>query len=676
MRKTRATIRTDFPYDIQVIENTFIAMSDGTRLGAKIWLPVNAETNPVPAILEYLPYRKDDDMAVRDSLNHPYMAGHGYACLRVDMRGSGDSDGILTDEYTQQEHHDALEILEWLEQQPWCTGKVGMMGISWGGFNSLQMAALRPKQLKAIVAMGFTDDRYATDVHYQGGSLLAVDMLPWASLMLAFQALPPDPRFREGWHEMWLERLEKNPNFIEPWLSHQHRDAYWKHGSICENYRAIEIPVYAISGWADSYSDSVLRTLQNLSCPKKALIGPWAHGFPQNSEPGPQIGFLQELLRWWDYWLKEIDNGIMDEPMLRVWIQNSVLPTTYYPERPGRWIAETIFPSPNIQTQALYLNGSALHQHSGKGESKPIYSMQQHGLDAGIWCPYGAPGDFAPDQRPEDSLCLCFDAEVVQEVQEILGYPEVHLELSSDQPLAQVVARLCDVSPTGESLLVSRGNLNLTHYKSHEFPETLEPNKRYTIKFQLTSIAHSLKKGHHWRLALSPNYWHHLWPSPKPVTLSVYLNEHSFLSLPIRSNDNEPFIPDFQEPEISKPLESINLYQSNRDLTLTHNIVEQSYTLTDFQDAGRDLLIDSQTELETRMKNQYCICENDPLSAKVTSEYWLEYKREGWDIRIYIHSTMTCNETHFFVTNKLEAYEGEKLVSSKETYFEVAREFI
>jgi uncharacterized protein len=707
MNKTRAEFRTDFPHQIRVIENVFIPMLNGCRLAAKIWLPLDAEQKPVPAILEYLPYRKDDDMAVRDSLSHPYMAGHGYACLRVDMRGSGDSDGILTDEYTQQEHDDALEILEWLENQPWCNGSVGMMGISWGGFNSLQLAALQPKQLKAIVAMGFTDDRYATDVHYQGGSLLAVDMLPWASLMLAFQALPPDPRFRDDWHAVWLERLEKNPDFIEPWLNHQRRDAYWKHGSICENYSDIKIPVYAISGWADSYSNSVLRTLEKLSCPKKALIGPWGHGFPHYATPGPQIGFLQDLLRWWDYWLKDINNGIMDEPMLQVWMQDSIKPATHHPQRPGRWIIEKEFPTPNVELQTFFLTPTntltqqfdsstvtrpATHTENSEQSSseqitenvlatsnddiKTVSSIQHHGLEAGIWCPYGVPGDFAPDQRREDSLCLCFDGDVVQETQEILGYPEMQLELSSDQPLAQVIARLCDVSPTGDSLLVSRGNLNLTHHKSHEFPEVLEPHKRYTTTFPLTSIAHSLKPGHHWRLALSPTYWHHLWPSPKPVTLSIYLNENSFLTLPIRANIEDALIPTFHEPEISKPLETINLRESDRDLTLTHDIIEQSYTLADFQDSGRDLLTHSATELDSKMKNQYFICDDDPLSAKVISEYWLEVKRTGWDIKIYSHSTMTCSETHFFVTNRLEAYEGETLISSKETYFEVAREFM
>ena len=221
-------------------------------------------------------------------------------------------------------------------------------------------------------------------------------------------------------------------------------------------------------------------------------------------------------------------------------------------------------------------------------------------------------------------MCLCFDTEPIQDTQEILGYPEVTLELSSDQPLAQVVARLCDVSPTGESLLVSRGNLNLTHRNSHEFPETLEPHQRYTVTFPLTSIAHSLKAGHHWRLALSPCYWHHLWPSPKPVTLTVHFNQNSFLTLPIRQVKEEIPVTQFEQPEISKPLEFLQLRKDQRNLTLEHDVVKQTHTLTDFQDSGRDLLVHSQTELETRMKNQYFIQGNNPLSAKVTSEYWLE----------------------------------------------------
>ncbi len=306
-------IKEDFPRSVREIENAWVPMSDGCRLSARIWLPEDAEQNPVPAILEYIPYRKDDRTAHEDSTRHPYFAGHGYAAIRVDLRGSGDSDGIMFDEYLPQEQDDALEVLTWIAAQPWCSGDVGMIGISWGGFNGLQIAARRPPELKAVISLCSTDDRYADDVHYMGGCVLASDMLSWASTMLAYNARPPDPRFvGERWREMWLERLERTPPFVEAWLSHQRRDDFWKHGSVCEDFAAIACPIFAVGGWADGYSNAILRLLAGLSIPRKGLIGPWAHNFPEQGIPGPSIGFLQECLRWWDHWLKGIDTGITD----------------------------------------------------------------------------------------------------------------------------------------------------------------------------------------------------------------------------------------------------------------------------------------------------------------------------------------------------------------------------
>src|SRR5690606_1029269 len=330
----------EFPFEVTEIENQWIPMSDGTRLAARIWMPKNAEREPVPAIVEYLPYRKRDFTAYRDSINHPYFAGHGYACIRVDLRGSGESDGVLTDEYLHTEWRDGLEVLRWIARQPWCTGDIGMMGVSWGGFNALQIAALAPPELKAVITLCSTDDRFADDVHHMGGCLLS-ENLSWASVMFSHNALPPDAALVGArWRTMWRNRLESNRAWLETWLRHQYRDAYWKHGSICEDYSAIECPVLAVSGWTDGYSNAVFRLMAGLECPRKGLIGPWGHTYPHMGVPGPTIGFLQEALRWWDQWLKERDTGVMDEPMLRVWMQDSVPPTTSYVERPGRWVAE------------------------------------------------------------------------------------------------------------------------------------------------------------------------------------------------------------------------------------------------------------------------------------------------------------------------------------------------
>src|SRR5499426_3833836 len=229
-------IVTQFPRQVREIENLFITLADGTRLAARIWLPADAEQKPVPAILEYLPYRKRDGTAERDALTHPYFAGHGYAAVRVDMRGSGESDGILLDEYLKQEQDDCLEVFQWLARQPWCTGACGMIGISWGGFNGLQVAARRPPQLKAIITVGSTDDRYATDVHYMGGCMTK-DNPDWAAVMFSHVSTPPDPAVvGERWRAMWLARLEHLQPWLIPWIAHQRRDGYWKHGSVCEDF--------------------------------------------------------------------------------------------------------------------------------------------------------------------------------------------------------------------------------------------------------------------------------------------------------------------------------------------------------------------------------------------------------------------------------------------------------
>ncbi|MGD2160991.1 MAG: CocE/NonD family hydrolase, partial [Gammaproteobacteria bacterium] len=293
---------SEFPSEVREIEHTLITMPDGAQLAAKIWLPEGAEQSPVPAIFEYIPYRKRDFTRIRDAQTHPYLAGHGYACVRVDLRGSGESDGVLTDQYRQQELDDGVAVIRWLAAQPWCNGRVGMMGISWGGFNSLQVAAQRPPELKAIITACSTDDLYLDNMHYMGGCLLT-DNLSEATTMFTVNSSPPDPELvGDRWRDMWLERLKGSGLWLDTWLQHQRRDRYWEHGSVSENYADIQCPVMAVGGWADGYTNAIFRLLENLEVPRLGLIGPWGHRYPHRGIPGPAIGFLQEALRWWDYW--------------------------------------------------------------------------------------------------------------------------------------------------------------------------------------------------------------------------------------------------------------------------------------------------------------------------------------------------------------------------------------
>ncbi len=287
------SIVDSFPYKVREIENVFIPMRDGAQLAARIWLPEEAEHTPMPAILEYIPYRKRDITRARDNANHAYLAGHGYVCIRVDMRGSGDSDGVLTDEYTQQEQEDAVDAIAWLAEQAWCDGKVGMFGISWGGFNSLQVAAKQPPALKAIISLCSSDDLYADNMHYMGGCLLG-DNLSEATVMFAFNTLPPDPQIvGDRWRDMWFDRMENSGLWLEPWLENQRRNAYWTTSSVCEYYSAVQCPVYAIGGWADGFTNTVLRLMQHLEVPRKGLIGPGGTNIPTRGCRGLPSAFCR-----------------------------------------------------------------------------------------------------------------------------------------------------------------------------------------------------------------------------------------------------------------------------------------------------------------------------------------------------------------------------------------------
>ena len=662
-----ARIRTEFPRRVREIEHTWIRLSDGCRLAARIWLPHDADEDPVPAVLEFLPYRKNDGTVARDAKRQPYLAGFGYAAVRVDMRGTGESDGNIEDEYTEQEQEDALELIAWLAERPWCTGAVGMWGISWGGFNALQVAAHRPPALKAIMTLCSTDDRYADDVHYRGGCVLALDMLHWASSMMTWNARPPDPRLAgEGWRETWLERLEAANAWIEPWLTHQRRDAYWKQGSVCEDYGAIECPVYAVGGFADGYTNAVPRLLAGLSVPRKGLIGPWAHAFPDDASPGPSIGFLQECVRWFDHWLKGIENGVMDEPMLRVWMQESVEPQPSYEERPGRWVAEPSWPSPHVEDRRWDL--------PGEGE-RSLRAVQSTGTEAGAWTAEGQSADLATDQRRDDAHSITYDFEALAEPLEILGLPSVTLDLAVDRPHAFVCVRLCDVFPGGTSALVTRGLLNLAHRASHEEPSALEPGTRYDVRVPLDVAAHSFPAGHRLRVAVSPAYWPWAWPSPEEVTLTVFGGR---LELPLRApraEDEE--LAAFQDPEHSLPLEIEETETGPQGRTirreLATGLVEQIF---DWDLGGASRLVAIDLDTSDSSHTVYSIVERDPLSAAVRFRAISGMGRGDWSMRSQVTSSMTSDRDSFHVEAQLEVHEGDERIFSREWKFAIPRDHV
>ncbi|WNM63795.1 CocE/NonD family hydrolase [Candidatus Nitrospira neomarina] len=653
-----------FPYPVREMDHVWIPMSDGIRLAARIWLPEQSEANPVPGILEYIPYRKRDGTAHRDSVTHPYVAGHGYACVRVDLRGSGDSEGILTDEYIHQEQQDGLEVLQWIANQPWCTGSVGMMGISWGGFNALQIAAHRPPELKAIITVCSTDDRYADDIHHMGGCLLG-DNLSWASTMFAYNSCPPDPELvGDRWKELWLERLQHSGLWLDTWLRHQRRDEYWKQGSICEDFSAITCPVFAVSGWADGYSNAVFRLLAHLKGPRKGLIGPWGHKYPHLGVPGPAIGFLQESLRWWDQWLKQIDTGIVEEPMFRGWMQESVPPTTYYEERPGRWIGEPTWPSSSIASQSypLAVGRLANADEQISEQALSIQSPLSVGLFAGKWCSYAAGPDLAHDQREEDGGALVFDSAPLKETIEILGAPVVELDLQANKPIALVAVRLSDVAEDGKATRVTYGLLNLTHRNSNEHPEYLKPDERYRVRVQLNDTAQGFPLGHRLRLSISTSYWPLAWPPPEPVRLTVYTGV-SRLSIPVRQpRTSDRQLRKFGEPEGAPPLATTLIEPERHNWRVIRDLAKDESTLEVVNDRGIVRLDDIDLEVQNNAVETYTY-QADDFSSVRGETYWVRsFTRRDWSVKTITRTVLTSTPTHFHLRANLDAYEGDTRV--------------
>lgn len=662
-----------FPHRVREVENAWIPLPDGTRLAARLWLPETGR--PVAAVLEYLPYRKRDLTRLRDDQMHRWFAGHGIACARVDLRGTGDSDGIFTDEYSRQEHEDALHAIDWLAGQDWCSGAVGMIGISWGGFNALQIAALRPPALKAIITLCASDDRYADDAHYMGGCLL-MENLQWGSILMHYAALPPDPelieedRRGEDWRTVWRRRLEAVRPFPALWMEHQSRDDYWRYGSVCEDFGAIACPVLAVGGWADGYSNAVPRLLAGLRAPARGIVGPWAHVFPYDAVPGPSIGFLQEALRWWREWLEGQPTGVMDEPRYRVWMQDSVLPQPQYRDRPGRWVAEAEWPSPRIRPQVLHLAGNGLLPEAGNDDLEfSLQSPQVTGFFGGEWCAFGADGEMPMDQRPDDGRSLCFDSAPLDAPLEILGAPQLRLRVSVDQPAAFLAVRLCDVFPDGASARVSFGILNLCHRNGHDRVEPLVPGEVYAIAIGLNDIAHSFPAGHSIRIGISTAYWPMVWPSPAPVTATLR-TAGSSLTLPVRPpRAEDAALRPFPPAEMAATREHLRLHPGRFRRTIERDLVsgDTVYTLLDEgADVGDAALVRIEAiglDAGVSFLKRCRIEDQDPTHAAAEVVQRTRLSRGGWHIRLETRTRLTADREMFRFHAEQEAFEGQQSVS-------------
>ena len=643
------------------VTDTWIPMQDGARLGARIWMPDRGESQKLPAVLEYIPYRKDDFTAIRDSTTIAWFATQGYVSVRVDMRGSGSSDGVMYDEYSETEINDGVEVVNWLAKQPWCDGNVGMIGISWGGVTGLQLASRNPEPLKTVIAVGASEFRYYDDAGYYMGCMIG-QTIGWGAIMFGYNTRPPDPALiGERWRELWLERVRTAPHYLTHWLEHQPEDGYWLRGTVGADYSAIKIPIYAVSGHADCWPNTVSRLLENLQCTKRGLQGQWCHRYPHLGIPGPQIGFLQDAKRWFDEWLKGEDTGIMQEDTYQVYMQDSVRPKKYYDVRPGRWVSEPAWPSPFVKSRRFNLGNGSLTTSTAEAVELSITSPQTVGLESGEYMPwfaFGVADELPGDQQIEDQGSLCFDTEILEKPLEILGNPELTVKLTCDKPAALLAVRLCDVWPNGESTLITRGLLNLCYGESKSNPQELVAGQSYTVSIGLNHTGYVVPVGHKLRLAVSTSYWPMAWPTPWTAKV-VIATEDSHLNLPLRQESKRVGnLTEFAEPFDCEELPTSQLREFKQERIVDVDPDTQMHKLKIFTDNGKVRFDGNGVEMASRCWQTYAIKADDPLWATAKYEWEWEFGRgDSWQVRTLTSTELYSDTDSFYLESEVTAWE-------------------
>ena len=589
-------------------------MPDGVRLSLRLWLP---DTTPAPVVWEYIPYRKRDLYRAYDNQWGAVLAQAWIAYARVDVRGTGDSEGVITDEYTELEIADGEHCIRWLAGQSWCNGCVGMRGISWGAINTLQIAARRPAALKAIVPIAGTENRYTDDAHYHGG-LLGRANLQWGALFKAVLAGPPDPDVvGEAWRDMWQQRLEATQPVIGNWMRHPVEDEYWSRGT--DAARHIACPTYLVAGWQDTYSNPIARLLQNLRCHTKVLIGPWGHTYPHRvSVPG--LNWAEEELAWWNKWLHtNPDSDQKNHHAVRAYLSDAWFDATF--DNPER----------------LYLHLNADGNLGGEAKTAADLSIpsQLIGSRTPEWL------DHPPaDQTADDLQSLSFTSRPLDHDLLILGHPNLSMSLVSQISSGALWVRLNDVAPDGSSRLVSQGLVNLIHRQSFKSPQSVPVNEPFMLNLDLRLTGCRINAGHRLRVALSGPPWPMVWP---PVSPAILAFQRGTITLPILAATGAT--DQVKAPSPAEDNATASRFSNDGDTIIySHDEPRNSYTV-----------MDTGTQLSSSSTQSATINPNDPLSCRWEHHLARSWQRPNWHCEVEVSCTITCTDTHFNVVESLIA---------------------
>lgn len=656
---SRARIEATPPIYEFTIEKAWLTMKDGVKLSATFFKPMPRDSGKkFPVLFEFLPYRKDDSFYIRDYPIYSYFVRRGFLMAKVDIRGTGSSEGTVPPrEYSEQELEDAVEIIDHLTKIPESNGFVGMWGISWGGFNAIQVAMRQPPALKAILAIDASDDLFHDDIHFIDGAFhideyeLSIDHE---------NGLPQTPDYPLD-EAYFRDRFNTYPWFLT-YLKQQRDGEFWRKNSLRWSYERIRIPAYLIGGLLDGYRDSVPRMLENMKTPIRAVIGPWTHAWPDNGRPGPNYEWRHEAVRWWDYWLKGRDTGIMDEPRFVVFIREGHGPDAELKMTPGHWVCED-WPIPGTTWMKFF--PSEYHQlrtHPGKPSVESLCYVPGYGIATGLW--WGEP---TGDMRPDDAGSLFFDSQVLEEGFEIVGFPRVRLRVSADAPLAHWIARLEDIQPDGTVSLVTGALLNGSQRHSRLDPEPLVPGEAYDLEFDLHFTSWTFKTGHRIRLAVSNSLFPMIWPTPHPMITKLFIGiEETCLELPVIPTKKRK-APSFRPPEhreerpdahhLSGATWPQGFYEQKRDLWRSTASVEWKGSY-EFEIQGRHYSIDERNDYQTHEKR--------PAESRFEGEASHRIKLPNRTLFLRTTLEVHSDEDNFHVTFIRQIFENDKLIRTRE----------
>ncbi|MEV4417562.1 CocE/NonD family hydrolase [Catellatospora sp. NPDC049609] len=646
-------------------EQVWLTMDDGARLAATLFLPGTG--TPQPCLLEALPYRKDDVTASYTDEYERLRDEFGYAVCRVDLRGTGSSEGVAVDEYPSREQDDLVAVIAWLAAQSWCDGSVGMYGTSYSGFNAIQVAMRRPPALKAIVPIYATDDRYTDDVHHMGGSLRLLDVVDYPTYMIAMNALPPVPSLAgEGWRERWLDRLDRTEPWLLRWLDQPADGPYWRRGSLRDpsldpdgrglDHGRIAVPTMIVAGWADGYRNTSFRTvagLRDAGTPARLLAGPWSHMSAESALPGPHLDLTAELARWFDRWLRGTANGVDAEPPYTFFLRESGGPPE--PDAAvvaGSWRSMPDWPNTTWRCPRSWVLGGGVRAHA----TRPDTGTAAWNSCAGR-LPWGQP----TDQRFADAASLTWDYPVDDEPLTLIGPGGVTLRVAADQPLASVSVRLCDVADDGTSTLITRGFLNLAHRDGHTDPAPLVPGAYVDAWVELETCAYTVLPGRRLRLSVTGADWPNTVLPPRPVTLTVDGDASTILLPAPQHTDPAPRYDQGQREVAADPV----VWRITDDVVdrVTTAYVEHGSTweVTGGTCADRytgSVSVDRRTWRQT---------------ARSTARYTLTWDQTRVSTECAVE--LTADEDHFTTEVTLTAYDGDAVVVKRCWNHQAARRF-